>query len=73
VLIERGIALEINFSGLRKPYGRLLPETWQIELYREMGGDLFSIGSDAHQLQHFDDHYSALPEWLFSSQVRFPV
>ncbi len=70
VMIDRGIALEINFSSLRKPYARILPSERQIDLYREMGGNLFSIGSDSHFLEHFDLNYDLLPNWLFSDQVR---
>lgn len=53
VMIERGIALEINFSALHKPYSSIIPEPRYIELYRSMGGNLFSLGSDAHRLEHF--------------------
>ena len=69
-LISRNIALEINFSSLRKPYGRILPDQWQIDLYRDMGGTLFSIGSDSHLLEQFDQNYELLPSWLFSGEVR---
>ncbi|MBW6514464.1 MAG: histidinol-phosphatase HisJ family protein [Candidatus Syntrophosphaera sp.] len=72
-MIERQIALEINFSALRKPYLHLLPESPQIELYRSLGGDLFTIGSDTHLLEHFDLGYGQLPAWLFSGEVRFPL
>lgn len=57
IMIERKIALELNFSCFRKVYHRLLPEPEQIKLYHDMGGRLISIGSDSHQLEHFDDHY----------------
>lgn len=73
VMVERRIALEINFSSLRKPYARLLPDLWQIELYRSLGGKLFSIGSDAHLLEHFDLNYEQLPPWLFSGEMEFPL
>ncbi len=73
VMIKRRIALEINFSALRKPYARILPDLWQIELYRSLGGKLFSIGSDAHLLEHFDLHYDQLPTWLFSGEIEFPL
>lgn len=53
VMIERDIALEINFSGLFKPYQSVIPEPRYIELYRAMGGELFSLGSDAHRLANF--------------------
>ncbi len=72
-MIDRGIALEINFSGLRKPYGQTIPEPRYIDLYRALGGNLFTIGSDAHLLEHFDLHYDLLPAWLFDGQIRFPL
>ncbi len=71
-LIQRGIALEINYSAFRKPYRRLLPEPWQIDLYRSLGGNLFSLGSDSHLIGHFDDFYSELPPWLNDPEIRFP-
>lgn len=70
-MIGKGIALEVNFSGLRKPYGQTIPEPRYIELYRDLGGELFTIGSDAHLLEHFDLHYDLLPAWLFEPPIRF--
>ena len=47
-LIERGIALEVNTAPLMKGirYFNPLPEV--LKRYREMGGELITIGSDAH-------------------------
>ncbi len=53
VMIDKGIALELNFSGLFKPYASVIPEPPFIEIYREMGGRLFSLGSDTHRLENF--------------------
>lgn len=47
VLIERGVALELNTSGIRKGYG-ISPTAELIELYRDCGGELVSCGSDSH-------------------------
>lgn len=47
-IIRRGIALEINTSGLRQPYGRPLPDAGSLALYRSLGGRLVTVGSDAH-------------------------
>jgi histidinol-phosphatase (PHP family) len=55
VMIKRKIALEINLSSLHKPYRQTVPEPKYIELYRDLGGTLFSIGSDAHILDRFGD------------------
>ncbi len=64
VLIDRKIALEINFSSFRKTYQSLLPEPEVLELYHHLGGRLISIGSDAHKLEHFDDNYSQVLPYL---------
>jgi histidinol-phosphatase (PHP family) len=56
-MIKRDIALEINYSGLRKTLKSLIPEIPHLKLYLELGGKLLTLGSDAHTLAHFDDKY----------------
>lgn len=51
VLIERGKGIEINTSGLRQKYGRTFPDMYYLKMYREMGGDILSVGSDAHRCE----------------------
>lgn len=51
-LVERGVALEINTAALRRPEAHLPepdPGLDLLKLYRELGGELLSIGSDAHR------------------------
>lgn len=47
-LIEKGKALEINTSGLRQKIGTTLPDLALVKRYRKLGGELITIGSDAH-------------------------
>ena len=47
-LKERGKGIEINTSGLRQKYGRTLPDEHYIRLYRDLGGEILTVGSDAH-------------------------
>jgi histidinol-phosphatase (PHP family) len=47
-LKERGIALEVNTSGLRQGAGMTLPDAGLLRLYRDCGGELITVGSDAH-------------------------
>ncbi len=56
-MIKKDIALEINYSGLRKSLHSLIPEPEHIKLYRELGGKLLTIGSDSHHVDQFDDLY----------------
>lgn len=48
IVINNGKALEVNTSGLRQKIGVMLPDTDIIKRYRELGGELITIGSDAH-------------------------
>lgn len=48
MLIDKGIALEINTSGLRQKIGETMPNARLIQLYKSLGGELITIGSDAH-------------------------
>ena len=48
-VIDRGKGIEINCSGLRMPSIRkTLPSVDFIKLFREMGGEIITIGSDGH-------------------------
>lgn len=46
---EGGVGLEINTSGLRGPLGQTLPTLETLRRFRELGGDVVTIGSDSHQ------------------------
>lgn len=45
---QRGLALEINTSTLRKGLDFTLPNTPILALWRECGGEMVTFGSDAH-------------------------
>ena len=48
VLIKNNKALEINVSGLFKEMGCTLPDLPLVKRYKELGGKLITIGTDAH-------------------------
>lgn len=50
-LIEKGKGIEINTSGLRQNYGKTFPGLRYVKLFRELGGEIISIGSDAHTVE----------------------
>ncbi len=47
-LIEKGLSMEINTSGIRKRIGIPSPDLPLIKRYRKCGGEMITIGSDAH-------------------------
>ncbi|MBE5744333.1 MAG: histidinol-phosphatase HisJ family protein [Clostridiales bacterium] len=46
LMIEKKLALELNTSGAKS--GLFLPDEYYLRLYREMGGELITIGTDSH-------------------------
>lgn len=46
-IIDRGIALEVNPSGFPLT-GVLTPHMWILQMYRDMGGYLVAMSTDAH-------------------------
>ena len=62
VLITNGKALEINTSGLRQPIGKTMPTENYVRRFKELGGELLTLGSDAHFTEHtgagIDEGYS---------------
>lgn len=48
-LIAKKIALEVNTSGFRQKLGVSMPDYPVIRRYRELGGSLITLGSDAHR------------------------
>jgi len=51
-LVETGTGLEINTSGLRQPPAETFPGLEVLRRYRELGGEIITLGSDAHHLPH---------------------
>jgi histidinol-phosphatase (PHP family) len=47
--VETGVGLEINTSGLRQSPGETYPGLAVLRWYRELGGEILTVGSDAHQ------------------------
>ena len=52
-LVETGVALEVNSSGLRQVAGETYPAAATVTRYRELGGRAVVAGSDSHATWHF--------------------
>ncbi len=48
-LMLKGKGIELNTSGLRKWLNEPLPSSFILRLYRELGGEIITLGSDAHR------------------------
>jgi histidinol-phosphatase (PHP family) len=47
-IVERGKGIELNVSPLRKGQAELCPSLEVLRWYRELGGEILTLGSDAH-------------------------
>lgn len=50
-LAQNGKGIEINTSGIRQNFGATFPSMKYVKLFRELGGEIISIGSDAHRVR----------------------
>ena len=48
ILIKNGKGIEINTSGLRQHAKECLPGLDIVKFYRQLGGEIITVGSDAH-------------------------
>ncbi len=54
-LIQRGKGIEVNCSGLRYPVQEPLPGLRVVQWYRELGGEILTVGTDAHRTSHLGE------------------
>lgn len=70
VIVKKDIALEVNTSGYRRGLGGPMANAPFIKRYRELGGRLITVGSDAHQASDIakdtDKCYGLLKELGFN-------
>ncbi|MBQ3105029.1 MAG: histidinol-phosphatase HisJ family protein [Lachnospiraceae bacterium] len=56
-LIHAGKGIEINTGGIKKGLAQPHPCTEVIRRYRELGGEIITVGSDAHRPEDMADHF----------------
>jgi histidinol-phosphatase (PHP family) len=50
-LAQNGKGIEINTSGLRQGFGATFPDLKYAKMFRSLGGEVVSIGSDSHTVE----------------------
>ena len=56
-VIERNIGIEINTSGFRNSVKESYPSIEVLRLYKELGGEIITIGSDSHNTEDVSKGY----------------
>jgi len=70
-IIDSGKGIEVNTSGYKYGFSHPHPETKILKRYRELGGELITIGSDAHKPEHLCYDFELVPELLKELGFRY--
>ncbi len=62
--IESGIGIEVNTGTARRPVGIPSPDVDVLTWYRELGGEILTIGSDAHRPDQMAHGFDVVPAML---------
>lgn len=50
-IIVKDKGIEINTSGIRQGFGGTFPSLRYVKMFRDLGGELVTVGSDAHKVE----------------------
>ena len=62
--IEAGIGIEVNTGTARSPVGIPSPDVDVLRWYKELGGEILTIGSDAHRADQMTHGFEVVPAML---------
>lgn len=71
LLIEKGKGIEVNTGGLKYGLKDLHPCTPLLKRYRKLGGEIITIGSDAHKPENIGTFFSRAEETLKACGFRY--
>lgn len=69
ILLGKGI--EVNSAGLKYGHAYPHPKPEILSRYRELGGEIITIGSDAHKPEHLCYDFDIIPDLLKSLDFRY--
>lgn len=64
LLIEKGKGIECNTAGLKYGLANPNPEPFILKRYKKLGGEILTIGSDAHKPEHTAYDFDRIPAML---------
>lgn len=71
LLIQSGKGIEINTSSFKYGTGTWLPRESILKRYRQLGGEILTFGSDAHDPQYYQYHFNDAVELAKSLGYRY--
>lgn len=71
ILIQRGKGIEVNTGGFKYGLGHPNPTEDILKRYRELGGEIITIGADAHKPEHVAYDFTKIPKILTACGFRY--
>lgn len=71
LLLEKEKGLELNTGGLKSGMRDFHPCADILKRYRELGGEIITVGSDAHDAEHLAGHFDRAAEALKACGFRY--
>lgn len=71
ILIENEKGIELNTAGFSKGLSEPNPCTDIIRRYRELGGEIITVGSDAHRLEDIAAHFDKATDILLACGFKY--
>lgn len=71
LLLDKGKGLEVNTGGLKKGLRDLHPCMDVLKRYRELGGEIITIGSDSHDAEHIAEYFDRAEDVLKECGFRY--
>lgn len=70
-LISKGKGIELNTAGLKYGLGHPNPTETILKRYRELGGEILTVGSDAHKPEHIAYDFKKVPQFLEQAGFKY--
>jgi len=71
IIIKNGKGIEINTSGLRRDLGYPHPHKDILKMYKDLGGEIITAGSDAHLPEHIAYKFDEAKEYLEDAGFKY--
>ncbi len=70
-ILAQGKGIELNTAGLKYGLGHAHPHEKILKRYKELGGEIITIGSDGHEPAHLAYDFALVPELLKACGFRY--
>lgn len=70
-IISKGHGIELNTRGLQEGFTPYIPTIAILERYRQLGGEIITIGSDSHKLRNLGYGFKTARDILINSGFKY--